>query len=81
MKHNVPKKLKIEYIFRKCQDKTSDIFLSFLLISVKVTHSERLSSFIRSLIEKKTQRLQQEIIRKKWDLSELEQVKKSFHDQ
>lgn len=81
MEYTIKKTPKIKQIFHKYHDKAADFFLSAILWLAKTTKSQFLAKYIESSTKKKMQRLQQEIIRQRWDLVTLEKAQKAIRNQ
>ena len=65
---------------KKLSSKTEDLFLSAALCLAKITNSQKISSWIEKYLDAKTQKLQQEIIKKRWDGVALEKIVTSIHE-
>ena len=63
---------------KNLSSKLEDIFLTITLWLAKTTKSQVLSNFITEYVERKTQKIQHEIIRQKWDLAEADKLIKSM---
>ena len=63
---------------KNLSSKLEDIFLTSTLWLAKTTKSQVLSNFITEYVERKTQKIQHEIIRQKWDLAEADKLIKSM---
>lgn len=65
---------------KKISNKAEDLFLSVALCLAKITKSQKISSWIEKYLDTKTQKLQHEIIRKRWDGVALEKIVTSIHE-
>ena len=63
---------------KNLSSRLEDIFLTITLWLAKTTKSQVLSNFISEYVERKTQKIQYEIIRQKWDLAEADKLIKSM---
>ena len=80
MQYTIKRKGKFQNLTDKVKSKLEDIFLSVLLWFVNFSKSEKLSAWIQRYTEKKMQRLQQEIIRMKWDKVTLDKATVAIHE-
>ncbi len=63
---------------KNINSRLEDIFLAVILWLAKTTKSQVLSNFISEYVEQKTQKIQHEIIRQKWDLAKADKLIKSM---
>ena len=63
---------------KNLSSKLEDIFLAVTLWLAKTTKSQVLSNFITEYVEQKTQKIQHEIIRQKWDLAAADKLRESM---
>ena len=63
---------------KNINSRLEDFFLAVTLWLAKITKSQVLSDFISEYVEQKTQKIQHEIIRQKWDLAEADKLIKSM---
>lgn len=67
MEYTIDQKGNFRKLIDKAKSRLEDIFLSVLLLLAKFSKSKKLDAWIKRYTEKKTQQLQQELIRLKWD--------------
>lgn len=63
---------------KNINSRLEDISLSVTLWLAKATKSQVLSNFITEYVEQKTQEIQHEIIRQKWDLAAADKLRESM---
>lgn len=80
MEYTINRHNKIQTILKNIKSKSEDIFLSVLLLLARFSQSEKLAALIKRYTEKKTQQLQQEIIRLKWDKFTLDKAAAAIHE-
>lgn len=71
---------KFHQALKKIKSKLENIFLSILICIATFTHYKKLASWIEKYVQKNTFKLQQEIIRQKWDLVTLDKASKLIHN-
>ena len=79
MEYTIHREKKFDKIKKSCANKCEEFFLSIVLFLAKVTKSKTLANFLEAFTKKKIQRMQQEIIRKKWDMVALEKAQNAIN--
>lgn len=79
MEYTIYREKKLDRIKKSCANKCEEIFLSTVLFLAKITKSKALANFLEAFTKKKIQRMQQEIIRKKWDMVTLEKAQNAIN--
>lgn len=66
MHYEIHRENKLHQPLEKIRSTLDDCFISLMLWTATVTHNERLSMWVLSYTKRKIERLQREILRKKW---------------
>lgn len=80
MQYEIIRESKIKQVSKKIHSWFEDSLLSVLMFLARILHSEKLNQWIASYTQKKIQRMQQELIKMKWNKIPLDKAVQSIHE-